>query len=169
MIHFLFATEMEAAVLNGVHGKFTSDILGWGISECRKNIPEIMNKYGSGTYVLCGIAGAYPQSGLNIGDVVEVVGEQYENDACILSNLCLTTLPQVKSLTVSQCNRPHGNQQIENMEGAPFFEEAIRRGVPFTQIRAISNITDDAKENWRIGIALDNLKKILTTQIICKR
>ncbi|MBQ0081570.1 MAG: hypothetical protein KBS95_08510 [Alistipes sp.] len=162
MIHFLFATEMESKVLDGVKEKFTLDICGWGIDECRRNIPSIIEKYGQGVYVLSGIAGAYPESGIKKGDVVEVITESYEGESSsINSSIQLTTLPKVESMTVKSCNRPHGKAKIENMEGAPFFEQCATYGFSFTEIRAVSNITNEPRENWDIDTALKKLKENL--------
>ncbi len=49
----------------------------------------------------------------------------------------------------------------ENMEGAAFFETATAFNIPFIEIRAISNVAGDKKENWKISEAMDRLKRVL--------
>ncbi len=52
---------------------------------------------------------------------------------------------------------------IENMEGAAFFEVCRAEGVPFLELRAISNRVGDARAAWRIPDALTSLASALTS------
>jgi futalosine hydrolase len=56
--------------------------------------------------------------------------------------------------------------EIETMEGAAFFYVCIQKGIPFHQIRAISNQAGDRdKNNWNIPLALDCLAAEVTQMI----
>ncbi|MDR0511020.1 MAG: hypothetical protein LBH06_08005 [Rikenellaceae bacterium] len=58
-----------------------------------------------------------------------------------------------------------GGAQIENMEGAAFFALCLDAGVRFVELRAISNIVAEPRENWRVEEAIailgQELKKLL--------
>jgi futalosine hydrolase len=50
------------------------------------------------------------------------------------------------------------NPDIESMEGAAFFYTCIKEGIPFVQIRAISNYVEPRdKSKWNIPLAVKNL------------
>lgn len=74
---------------------------------------------------------------------------------------------KVNGITV---NTVHGNAksiewvqsrfkpQVETMEGAAFFYACSQMALPCAQIRAISNeVTPRNKEEWKIGLAIQNL------------
>lgn len=81
-------------------------------------------------------------------------------------------LPRVQGLSV---NKVHGKKgsiarlraaypqaQVESMEGAAFFYACLSEGLPFMQIRAISNYVEARdREKWDIPLAIDNLNKVL--------
>ena len=77
-------------------------------------------------------------------------------------------LINVSAITV---NKVHGNQssiqktinkfkpEIETMEGASFFYVCLKEGLPFYEIRTISNFVETRKaDNWNIPLAIENLK-----------
>ena len=80
-------------------------------------------------------------------------------------------LPKVKGATVNLI--PGRNQNIKNsgivyspdietMEGAAFFYACLWEGIPFTQIRAVSNYVEERdKSKWNISLAVKNLNRIL--------
>ena len=83
----------------------------------------------------------------------------------------LEKLPKVKGITV---NTVHGNRQsikrvrslfspeTESMEGAAFIYASLSEGIPFTQIRAVSNYIEERdKTTWDLEKALKNLNKVL--------
>ena len=77
-------------------------------------------------------------------------------------------LPSVHGLTV---NRVHGaaasiaalrqrypDAQVESMEGAAFFYACLLVGVPFLQIRSISNFVEPRnRAGWNLPLAIENL------------
>ena len=80
-------------------------------------------------------------------------------------------LPKARGISV---NKVHGSEgsilslkqkyqaDIESMEGAAFFYVALKEGLPFLQIRSISNYVEPRnKDNWNIPIAIENLNKVI--------
>tara|TARA_B100001142_G_C14168344_1_gene591194 strand:- start:152 stop:730 length:579 start_codon:yes stop_codon:yes gene_type:complete len=160
------------------------EILITGIGMLNTSI-SLTKKLSGGTYDLLiniGVAGSF-NSELDIGDVVEVVeekiselgfedGESFSefnkfNLQNLFENKSKTDLLSVRSITV---NRVHGNRRsiteiinrlnpdIENMEGAAFFQVCNTFNVPCMQIRAISNKVEHRnKDNWNLPLAIKNL------------
>jgi futalosine hydrolase len=77
-------------------------------------------------------------------------------------------LINVSAVTV---NKIHGDQtsiqktvkkfkaEIESMEGAAFFYVCMKEGLPFYEIRSISNFVETRRvDNWNIPLAIENLK-----------
>lgn len=77
------------------------------------------------------------------------------------------SLKNVKAITV---NTVHGNEtsiakvvkkfspDIETMEGAAFSHACLCEGIPFAQIRSISNYVEKRnKNNWQLPAAIENL------------
>lgn len=82
-------------------------------------------------------------------------------------NAALRALPAVRAITV---NTVHGNErsiaavvrrfapQVESMEGAAFMCACLIAGVPFAQIRAVSNVVERRnREAWSMGEAIGAL------------
>lgn len=82
-------------------------------------------------------------------------------------NTFVDHLPKVKGISV---NRVHGNEssiekvkkystaEIESMEGFAFLRCANFHQTPAIQIRSVSNVVERRnKNNWNIGLAIDNL------------
>jgi futalosine hydrolase len=80
-------------------------------------------------------------------------------------------LPACKGLTV---NKVHGCQasidaisrkyqaDVESMEGAAVFLVCLLAGVPFLEIRAISNYVEPRnRAGWNLPLAIENLNKVL--------
>jgi futalosine hydrolase len=82
----------------------------------------------------------------------------------------LRKLPPVAGITV---NTVHGREQsiagvmarvepqVESMEGAAFMYACLVHGVPFAQVRAVSNVVERRnRAAWRIGDAVDGLCRV---------
>jgi futalosine hydrolase len=82
-------------------------------------------------------------------------------------NAVLESLRAVEGITV---NTVHGNQssiacvtsrfspQVESMEGAAFMYACLVHGIPFAQIRAVSNIVETRnRDSWKLREAIDAL------------
>ncbi|WP_256010950.1 futalosine hydrolase [Desertivirga xinjiangensis] len=107
-----------------------------------------------------------PVNELGFGDSTYV-----DSPGSLISASFLGSLKPVSAITV---NRIHGteesigsivarlNPQIESMEGAAFFYSCSQSGLPYIQIRSISNYVERRnRENWDIPLAVKNLNKCL--------
>jgi futalosine hydrolase len=83
------------------------------------------------------------------------------------ANEALRALPAVRGITV---NTVHGDErtidavvrrcrpQVESMEGAAFMYACLMSGVPFAQVRAVSNVVERRnRAAWRLDDAVRNL------------
>ena len=87
----------------------------------------------------------------------------------------ITALPTVTSVTINEITTRQEriaqlsqkyNPEIESMEGASLHYCCIKTGVPFIQIRAISNhVGERDKRKWAIGEAFKNLSKTVVEYI----
>lgn len=157
--------------LKGVHCAVT----GVGQTETALNVRELISKYRPSVAILAGIAGAYPGSGLSVGDVVLVCSETDADTGSFSGGVfspkfSKTTvcghlppsgrIPAAASNTVSAAANPYVETtgiQIENMEGAAFFRVCEAAGVPFIEIRAVSNTVGEPFEKWDIPLAARRL------------
>jgi len=86
------------------------------------------------------------------------------------ANAALAWLPKVKGITV---NTVHGRQatiaavaarcrpQVESMEGAAFMYACRLAGVPFAQVRAVSNMVERRnRASWKIPEAVESLAAV---------
>jgi futalosine hydrolase len=91
------------------------------------------------------------------------------NDA-VPANVALRELPSVTGITV---NTVHGHEptiaavkdrfrpQVESMEGAAFAYACSLSGVPYAQVRAISNMVERRnRKAWRLDLAIGNLNDV---------
>lgn len=100
-------------------------------------------------------------------EALQLPGEPVFVNAAPPSNAALGALPAVTAITV---NTVHGNErsieavrrrfapQVESMEGAAFMCACLVNGVPFAQVRAVSNIVQKRnREAWQMGEATQSL------------
>ena len=84
-------------------------------------------------------------------------------------NAALTALPAVRGITV---NTAHGNTRtiaeatarfkpdVESMEGAAFMYACLIHGLPFAQVRAVSNIVEPRNRGaWQLTEAIESLAR----------
>lgn len=85
-------------------------------------------------------------------------------------------LPKVHGITV---NKVHGHEvsievfrkrfpkaQVESLEGAAFFYACLSAGIPFMQLRSISNLVEKRnRANWNIPLAIQSLNQVLIEMI----
>jgi futalosine hydrolase len=87
-------------------------------------------------------------------------------------NPALEALPAVAGITV---NTVHGNARsiaavtarfkpaVESMEGAGFMYACLIAGVPFAQVRAVSNMVERRnRESWNLPLAVESLGRTTT-------
>jgi futalosine hydrolase len=85
-------------------------------------------------------------------------------------NRVLASLPAVRAITV---NTVHGadasiarvlnrfNPQVESMEGAAFMYACLLAGLPFAQLRAVSNVVERRnRAAWKMPEAIQNLTRV---------
>lgn len=173
----LAPTQAEAdAVSEHVGTLATVIVSGVGMAETAASVCKLAMQGKPDAVILAGIAGAYPGSGLSPGDCV-IVGEEgvadlgamregiftplYEKTYVSPVAAGLRSLPVVASATVNTGGMPNigGGASVENMEGAAFFSACGSMGTVFAQVRAVSNITTDTRDMWRIEEALSSLGK----------
>jgi len=86
-------------------------------------------------------------------------------------SVVLEKLPSAKGVTVNMIYTHHDtiatlkqmyNAGLESMEGAAFFFACLSDGVPFAEIRAVSNyVAERNKSHWNVPLAIQNLDKTL--------
>ncbi|MFY9309493.1 MAG: futalosine hydrolase [Bacteroidia bacterium] len=94
-----------------------------------------------------------------------------KNPGSPFKNAVLDVLPKVNGITV---NKVHGNESsidmvtvkfhpiVESMEGAAFMFACKGSGIPYAQIRSVSNYVERRnKDTWNIPLAIENLNKKL--------
>jgi futalosine hydrolase len=60
----------------------------------------------------------------------------------------------------------NGIPLVESMEGAALHYVCLMEGIPFLQIRSVSNVTGDRDKNrWKLKEAIENLNKSLVLLI----
>jgi futalosine hydrolase len=156
----LAQTRYDLALNLGVCGTFDAALeLGDVVHVVRDTMPELGAEDGDRFLTLGELGlvddGAGP---LLDGDLV---------NAAPPANAVLAALPPVRGITV---NTVHGNPQsiaaiverlhpqVESMEGAAFMYACLLAGVPFAQVRAVSNRVERRhRSSWRMDEALANL------------
>lgn len=188
----LFPTAMEAEPFIAKYGSRADvEICGIGLSECAASTARIVADKKPGLLILAGIAGAYEGAEMQKGDTVLVIREisadlgsmTYggfrplpKNGSDTRQNHydCPTLLPDIFPKAVSNSVNTAATSlaslsteaAIENMEGAAFFAVCIALGVPFAEIRTISNYVGEPREKWIIpqaaAILADNTARLIT-------
>lgn len=95
-----------------------------------------------------------------------------------LENPAPIDLPNISNVRGLTVNTVHGEAKsiakirqkypadIETMEGAALFFACLTSGVPFAQLRAVSNHVEPRnRDNWQLGLAIENLNKVLISLI----
>lgn len=178
-IHLFVPTETEIAPFrNHAFPQVTLTITGVGMLSTALALERVLNSETPERVILAGIAGAYPESGLKIGDCVAVRTERTADTGSFSGKMftpkfnqsydCPNPLPSDLPAVTSQCVNvagapflPASDAQIENMEGAAFFALCRQKGIPCWEIRAISNFVGEPFEQWNIPMATHQLAETL--------
>lgn len=182
-------------------------ISGMGKTNAAHTVTLLIEKFSPSCILNFGIGGAYPSSGLKVGDIAVAEKEVYADEGVLLKDglhsLEVTGIPLLKArgrcyfnefpvdkrlsrlavkasatvahcrsgvfLTVSACTgtRKRAGELVrrfsplcENMEGAAIAHICRLYGIPFVEIRGISNIVENRnKEKWDIKLAAENCQK----------
>ncbi len=165
-ILFIAAMPEEARAVRDAFGdRYPIVLSGMGNVPTMVRVEQAARKYSPELIVQVGIAGAVDKS-LKVGDVV-VVREDSNTDLgafrpesnsfeafeqeLYTSDFSAEGFKSVTARTVTCACTPfqsHG-KEIETMEGAGFMAAAQSLGIPFAQIRSISNFTDDDSGDWQ--------------------
>jgi len=182
-------------------------ISGMGKTNAAHAATVLIDKFSPSCIVNLGIGGAYPSSGLKVGDIAVAEKEVYADEGVLLKDglhsFEITGIPLLKVrgrkyynefpadkrlarlalkaagvishcksgvfLTVSSCTgtRKRAGELAgkfspicENMEGAALAHICRIYGVPFVEIRGISNIVEDRDmKKWDVKLAAENCQK----------
>ncbi len=180
---------------------------GMGKTNAAHAVTVLTDKFSPSCIVNFGIGGAYPSSGLRVGDIAVAEKEVYADEGVLLKDglhsFEITGIPLLKVrgrkyfnefpadkrlsrlalkassaiaycksgvfLTVSSCTGTRKraaelvakfNPICENMEGAAVAHICRLYGIPFVEIRGISNIVEDRdKGKWDMKLAAENCQK----------
>ena len=169
---FLAATEFELDAARrawrGADALFC--VSGWGASATLQALGTVLPEGGPVDRIVdVGIAGGGPA--FPVGTVAHGVEERHGDvPGPVLRQPApwpeLDFLPQAAGRTLQELDdRWRGEPaDIESMEGAAFFEGCLRLGIPFAEIRAVSNAVGERDHaRWDIPLALRNLEAALRT------
>ncbi len=170
---------MELPATEGV----VVEICGVGMAEMAAAACRAIGKHAPGFLILAGIAGAYPGSKFDVGDVAIVETERVADLGALhpkgflpmytKTYGCphadrLIEFDKASGYTVSTAAAPFvipDNTDFENMEGAAFFSVCTAAGVPFVELRAVSNPVSSDRKRWNIPLATQNLTAALVKLI----
>ena len=168
---FVAAVDFELDVARALRAG-TGDMFlctGIGPEATRRALETVLADGGFDLAVDLGLAGCYAGC-LPLGAVVQVVSERFGGQSdTLFRNPALpavfAALPQVAGNTVPalEARFRQVEADVETMEGAAFFEACLAVGVPFAEIRAVSNRVGETDHGrWDIPLALQNLKTALS-------
>jgi futalosine hydrolase len=153
------ATENYSLVLNvGIAGSFATDLkIGQVVNVCSEEFADL------------GIEDT--NQFLTLFESGYIPANQFPFENGIIKNNgfdFIAGLPQVRGITSNKSNgrsesinelTKKFNPQVESMEGAAVFYVCRKVGLPFLEIRAISNYIESRDlSKWDIPLALENLK-----------
>jgi len=173
-IMVVFPTATEAQFFS--HPQVATAIGGVGLSATSYTTAKLIAQHRPDWLIMAGIAGVYAHSQFNIGDVV-LVESECESDLGFftpsgfihLADLNLTmdfsatknwgcpylpknpVLPIAKSNSMNAAMAPFihiEDADIENMEGAAFFQVCLAEQQKFLEVRSISNQVKIGDDNW---------------------
>lgn len=170
-----------------------TEIGGVGLSATAYSTTKIIAKHQPDWLIMAGIAGGYEHSGFNVGDVV-LVRSECESDLGFftpsgfthLADLTLNMdfsvakeyvcphLPLESVLPIANSNSMNAAMasfvqaagiDIENMEGAAFFQVCLAEQQRFLEVRSISNVVKVGDDEWdmegSIRVLTEGLYKVI--------
>jgi futalosine hydrolase len=166
------ATELECALLKD---RVRTIVTGVGQVNMAHGLTLAIEQQHPDAIIVVGIGGAYPASGLAIGDVVCAESETF-GDLGVetpegfleLTDFLQSTYPlqlfpaprRARFVTVSTCTgtnelstriQARSQGAVESMEGAAAVQIATRYGIPIGELRGISNLTGRRdRDSWKV-------------------
>lgn len=187
----LFPTVMESKYFK--NDDVEVDFSGVGLTASAYNTTRVIRDKNPDILIMAGIAGVFKHSSLKIGDSVLVSHERqadlgffYPDGFRHISKMKLDMNFKVYDLLESPYideNMPFryaksnslnaamaefveiSDVEIENMEGAPFFEVCIKENKRFYELRTISNVVDINHDYWDYETSIKNLTEALNKLI----
>lgn len=157
-------------------------VTGMGAGAAAYGTLKAITRYKPALLIQAGIAGAFPDRKVELGDVVFVEFDRQadlgawreetgrfecfaaqgsggnEISCPYIESLGLQGLfPAIAARSVNTACSPlltTGDEVVESMEGAAFFSVCRAEEVPFLQVRSISNRVGDPRDGWKIDEAL---------------
>lgn len=179
------ATEMECRRLRKIA---RTVVTGAGPVSMAHGLTVAIEKERPDAILIVGIGGAYPESGLAVGEVVCAASETYgdlgvetpdgflELSEFIQQSFQLQLFPsprRAKFVTVATCSgtdelshRVHMRTrgEVENMEGAAAAQVAAHYQIPMGEVRGISNMTGKRDRTlWKIPEAANAAQEAVET------
>lgn len=163
------ATEPELCGRSGL-------VCGVGPVEAAATTARVLAESRPDAVLHVGIAGAHRASGLAPPQLVLGEIAIYEDlrlttglsprEASpdeLLVRLAGETLPEAVALPIGTTARVGGGSEcpVEAMEGFAVLRAAALAGVPALELRAIANLVEDARADWRIEEALEALSQAI--------
>lgn len=170
----VFPTSTEAQYFS--HSQVTIAICGVGLSAAAYNTSKIIMQHKPDWLIMAGIAGVYPHSPFKVDDVVLVASEcesdlgfftpqgfthladlNLDMDFSVTKEWFCSYLPAQSVLPIAKSNSMNAamapfihiqDADIENMEGAAFFQVCLAEGQKFLEVRSISNEVKIGDEEW---------------------
>ena len=177
--------EIAPFAESGPGDGITVVVAGVGMAETAEAVRRVLAELSPSMIILAGIAGRYSGSTLKVGDATLVERERVADLGAVREDgfeplfrkdyICpfaagFDDFPKATANTVNAAGIYFAGEtaaDLENMEGAAFFAMCLGAGVPFLELRCISNTVGDAPAEWNIPLATANLagalKRLLRT------
>ena len=156
----LVKSDFDLVINIGIAGSFNSELSIGNVTQVTSDKLVEVGVEDNGKFI--------PADEIGLCSIVDV---QFETNQRVLD------LPKVNGITV---NRVHGsvdsihnvvdqfNPDMESMEGAAVAYVCQQFGIPWVQIRAISNKVEVRnRDSWNIPLAIKNLHTVVTKYLKC--
>ncbi|RYY76566.1 MAG: purine phosphorylase [Gammaproteobacteria bacterium] len=170
----VFPTTTEAQFFS--HPHVVTEICGVGLSSAAYRTHKIIMQHKPDWIIMAGIAGVYEHSALGVDEVVLVKSEcecdlgfftpngfmhladmKLDMDFSVTKEWNCPYIPVKPPLSIAKSNSMNAAMapfvhvagiDIENMEGAAFFQVCLAEDQKFLQVRSISNVVKVGEEDW---------------------
>lgn len=162
--------------------------IGIGAVSATFRTQKFIAKHNPDFVILAGIAGAYEDSELAVGESV-IVNREWNADLGVIyedgfRQIADCGFEEGQELRCPYADRVTGFRTaesnsvncacfplikrikgVENMEGASFFYVCLQLGIPFLELRTVSNIVEPKRGTWNLPVAQQNLARDLAKVI----